>query len=218
MKRHNAAGPRRFTMLAISFELLLGLLALLLGWLTREDPTRTLTAPEGIGRSAALLLGIAIAVPLFCAVVLIERKPWGILRNLQRIVRRQIVPLFRGVGLWNLLLISLAAGVGEELLFRGYVQAAVARAIAYPWGWCVAIVTASLLFGVCHWLCLAYAVLATAMGIVLGTLFALTGNLLAPIAAHSLYDFLALLYLVYDNQPPASPATTPESAEEEPPE
>ena len=41
----------------------------------------------------------------------------------------------------------------------------------------------------------AYALLATAMGWCWG-LFLVTGNLLAPIVTHALYDFLALLYLV----------------------
>ncbi len=206
MDHHDAVGSRRFTLLAVAFELSLGILALLLGWLTGPWPARTLTDPAGTGTVASLLMGAALAVPLFAGVVLMDRRPVGMFHELQRIVREQVVPLFRGASLGDLLLISLAAGIGEELLFRGYVQAAVADWIAPPWGMWVAITCASLLFGVCHWLCLAYALLAAAMGILLGTLFAATGNLLAPITAHAVYDFLALLYLVRRHDRPAEPS------------
>ena len=54
----------------------------------------------------------------------------------------------------------------------------------------------SLLFGLAHALTRTYAVLATLVGFYLGFLFWLTGNLLAPILAHAVYDFVALVYLV----------------------
>lgn len=183
---------------AVAFEGGLGLLALALGWLLGVWPI------PGIERSAvdwpaqlpALLWGLAATGPMLLAFWLMERFPWGPLADLQRDVERLVVPLFRGCSLTELVLISLAAGVGEELLFRGLLQHGLAQALSPPWGVWVALVAASLVFGLAHLLSLTYALLATAIGLYLGWLLIWTGNVLAPAVAHGLYDFVALCYLV----------------------
>lgn len=187
--------PMRFARLAVLFELSLGGLAVILGRLGGVRPWQTLV---GLDRSAWMVGSVAgggAALVLFVGIVLVDRKPVGIFRQLQVTVRRYVAPLFRNVNPGLLFVISLSAGFGEELLFRGYCQAVVARWIGPPWGGIAALVVASVLFGVCHWISKAYALLAAAMGFVLGGLFWATGSLLAAIVAHSLYDFLALLYL-----------------------
>jgi membrane protease YdiL (CAAX protease family) len=59
-----------------------------------------------------------------------------------------------------------------------------------------AVLVASAAFGLAHFLTATYAALAAVAGLYLGTLFLLQGNLVVPIVAHALYDFVALLYLV----------------------
>jgi membrane protease YdiL (CAAX protease family) len=59
----------------------------------------------------------------------------------------------------------------------------------------LAVAGASVLFGVGHWLSSAYAALATLIGAYLGLVFLLTGNLLAAIIAHAVYDVVALCVL-----------------------
>jgi len=187
--------PTRFTALAVLFELGLGVVGIALGLLTGPLPWQTLQLLDRPTLFNGLLAGSAVAATMFLAIVLADRKPVGIFRELQRTVRRHVTPLFRDASVLHLLAISLAAGVGEELLFRGYAQAGLATLLAPPWGAWVALGLASLLFGLCHWISFAYAVVATGMGLLLGGLLLATGNLLAPIVAHALYDFLALLYL-----------------------
>ena len=93
------------------------------------------------------------------------------------------------------------AGIGEELLFRGVLQPALAAHLP-TW---IAVVAVGTLFGLAHWLTAAYAVLAGIVGIYLGALFALSGNLLVPIAAHACYDLVALFVLarVKQTSPPS---------------
>ncbi len=196
----DAIRASRFTVLAVCFELSLGALAVVFGWLTGPWPWESLFPSPRTGHVAAILMGGAVALPLFAGIVLVERKPLPWLADLQRIVRHHVVPLFRQSSVGGLLLISLAAGLGEELLFRGYCQAALTDWWGPGSGTWLAVLTASVLFGICHWLCRAYALLATFMGLVLGMLFLVTGNLLAPIVTHALYDFLALLYLVHQDK------------------
>jgi membrane protease YdiL (CAAX protease family) len=92
------------------------------------------------------------------------------------------------------------AGLGEELLFRGLVQAGLARLISGPAGIWIALLAASLLFGVFHWLSTTYALLAAAAGLYFGWLLIATGSLWPPVVAHALYDFAALWYLLRPNQ------------------
>lgn len=191
-----AADPWRFTALAVSFEIALGVLAVLLGYVTGPRPWSTLTELSRLDVIDSVQWGTATALVLLFAIVLVDRRPVWIFRDLQRRVRQTIIPLFRGTRTWQLLVISLAAGVGEEFLFRGYCQAALAERISLAGGNWWALLAASILFGACHWLSSAYAFVATVMGLVLGWLMMSTGSLLAPIMAHALYDFLALVYLL----------------------
>jgi len=57
----------------------------------------------------------------------------------------------------------------------------------------VGIVAASAVFGLLHPLGLAYVVWAAGVGAGLGALFLATGSLLAPAAAHGVYNLLALV-------------------------
>jgi membrane protease YdiL (CAAX protease family) len=161
--------------------------ALALGWLLGHDPTDTLSwSPMALG------LGVAAALPAWGLVVAAHRLRPRLLESMMRMVDGLLVPAFARWTWGELLLVSLLAGVGEELLFRGVVQ----QALVSPLGTWPALVTASLVFGIVHALSASYAVFATLMGLYLGWLWMASGNLLVPIAAHAAYDFLTLVYLV----------------------
>ena len=55
----------------------------------------------------------------------------------------------------------------------------------------------AILFGLLHAVNVAYAVLATLMGMYLGWLWMTTGNLAVPIVAHAVYDFLRVVYILH---------------------
>ncbi len=85
------------------------------------------------------------------------------------------------------LLLSLLAGAGEELLFRGVMQASLAD---YPA--ILAILLPNVLFGALHARTLSYALIAGVVGTYLGWLAFVTESLAVPILAHAAYDFAAL--------------------------
>jgi membrane protease YdiL (CAAX protease family) len=112
--------------------------------------------------------------------------------HLVRIVEQRVAPLFAGSGPMVLVVVALLAGLGEEALFRGVVQPALAAHLPLL----VAIAATAMLFGAAHWITPTYALLAGIVGAYLGGLFVLSGNLLVPIVAHALYDVVALALLV----------------------
>ena len=138
-----------------------------------------------------LAAGIAATAPLLLGLWWCRRTRFGPITRLVAFVEERIAPLFAGCRPAELALVALAAGVGEELLFRGVLQPALAAHV--PPGW--AVLAVGLLFGAVHWLTPTYALLAGLVGTYLGALYAASGNLLAPIVAHALYDFVALVVL-----------------------
>ena len=189
---------RDITVLAILFEGGLALVALAVGWSVGHEPLATisLTAETLPSHGVAALWGVAATLPMLAGLAVIDRLDMRPFVRLRRALKEIVVPVFSGATILQLALISLAAGIGEEMFFRGLVQDGLAATIAEPTGMWIGLAVASLVFGLLHCITVTYAVLATLVGVYLGGLFILTGDLTAPIVAHGLYDFLALIYLV----------------------
>jgi membrane protease YdiL (CAAX protease family) len=192
------AQPTMITAIALATEGGLIALALLIASWWGHNPWGTLTwsfeAIEVNMRAAGQ--GALAALPLFVGLIFFDRFPLGFFRSLKNSVEREVVPLFANATIGEFALISIAAGFGEELFFRGLLQSGLAEELSGPYRLTLAVGIASVVFGVCHWLNSAYALMATVIGVYLGVLLLYTDNLLAPIVAHALYDFLALCYLV----------------------
>lgn len=97
-----------------------------------------------------------------------------------------LAPLFLSDSIW----IGLLPGISEELLFRGVMLPALGQNAT-------GLVISSLCFGVLHmsapkqW---PYAIWATSIGMVLGLSALLTGNLLVPIVAHVVTNFISSFF------------------------
>jgi membrane protease YdiL (CAAX protease family) len=174
-------------LLGVVFEGGMALLALFLGWLLGQPALETFH-----WSLAAVAVGAVASVPMLALFLGIERWPVGPLARIRRFLDETIVPLFGRCSLVELALISLLAGVGEEMLFRGVIQAATSRWL----GWAAALLIASALFGLLHPITRTYIVLAAALGAYLGGVWLLSGNLLTVIVTHALYDFVVLVYLL----------------------
>jgi membrane protease YdiL (CAAX protease family) len=139
-----------------------------------------------------VLVGMLASIPMLAGFFICVRWPIGPLKGIQQFCREIVGPLFRRCAWYELAGIALLAGIGEETLFRGVLQVAVGRWL----GVTAALGAVSILFGLLHLITPAYGAIAALMGCYLGCLFLMTGSLIAPTAAHALYDFLALVYLV----------------------
>jgi membrane protease YdiL (CAAX protease family) len=186
-EREREPDPGRLIILAILFEGSLAPLALLLGWLLGQP------ALAGFAwRAEDVLLGVLATLPMLGLFVLAQTWPVGPFRAIHKFFEEEARPILSVCQWPDLALIALAAGVGEEMLFRGVFQGVLSRWLGLWWGWGAA----SVLFGLLHPITPGYIVLATLLGAYLGALWIYSGNLLSVMVAHGLYDFLALLYLL----------------------
>ncbi len=145
--------------------------------------------------------GVAATLPLLGLLRWCLGTEWGPMRRLVSQVESQLAPYLAGASAGGIVLLSLMAGVGEEVLFRGVIQAGLGERLP---AW-LAVGLAAVLFGAAHWLTTSYAVFAALIGAYLGILFIVTGNLLVPAVTHALYDIVALSVLV--RLKPAGPST-----------
>ena len=191
------------TAIALAFEGGLGLLAWGVCWSIGRWPLPGVAfGPDSWpAQRSAILLGIAATIPMLGGMWLIDRFPVGPLKQLQTDFERYLIPLFAKCNLFQFVLISLAAGIGEEMLFRGLIQSGLQQWLDRPSGLWIALGVASVVFGLAHMVSMTYAVIAALIGAYLGALLIVSGNLLTPIVAHGLYDFVALVYLVPRTMP-----------------
>lgn len=187
----------RILWVGLSVECGVGVGALLLGRVFGFSPLsriRWSETPAYFLRDVGM--GCLAAVPLLVILILLERSSWTRIRRLRAIVEEFVVPVFRGLSIPELAALSMAAGLGEELLFRGLVQGGLAVWIGGSGGPTIALVVASVLFGLCHFVSIEYFAVATIVGFYLGLLFQQLDSLIVPVVAHAGYDFLAFLYLL----------------------
>ena len=187
-----ASRRRRIVWLAIIFEASLLLVAQPVGWLLGVSPLASMEI-----RLEVALLGLLATLPPLGLMLLLTEVPWEPFRRLMRELDENLLPLFRNSTPLELALIALAAGVGEEALFRGAIQAGVGH-LATP---VVGLAVASVLFGLAHFITRTYALLAGLIGLYLGVLLLLSDNLLVPIIVHATYDFVALSFWLHARPP-----------------
>ena len=135
---------------------------------------------------AATAVGVACGLALAATLPLVT-APWArhvlVLRGLRRAWDALESGLGPGLSWWEVVVLAVCSAISEEAFFRGVLQREVGLAAA------------SVLFGLLHPLGVAYVAWAAAVGAGLGALFLASGSLVAPAAAHGLYNLLALTYL-----------------------
>jgi len=131
-------------------------------------------------------------LPLLLFLAFAVRTRWAPLARLHQQVSQLVRQVFAGVPWWGLAAVALAAGVGEEAMFRGALQP-----IAERWlGAALGLAVVSVAFGAVHAMSIGYFALATLVGAYLGWLAQYFDDLVAPMFVHAAYDFVALLVLL----------------------
>ena len=129
-----------FPMLVV-LEGSLALVALLLGWALDHHP---LSDFEWSPRAA--IQGLEATLPLIGLLWLSHRWKIEPILRIHDFLRRELLPYLDGANLLDFAMLSLAAGVGEEILFRGIVQPVISLQVGVIAG----LVLTSLIFGCLH--------------------------------------------------------------------
>lgn len=191
-----------FFAFAMTFEAGILILALALGgWMDLR------VLPDLGGPWRDVLGGTVAAIPMLLAMIWMVESRNTIWLDIRQVVEQMILPSLRNLRLWQLASLSALAGLGEEALFRGILQTKVAAHLDATLG----LILASAAFGLAHALTPGYALLAGGMGLWLGWLYLWTGDLMAPVLCHAVYDFAALCYLLKVHKP-SEPGPGPQTS------
>lgn len=191
-----------FVLVALLFEAALGVIAVGVGGIFRHWPLIGLSSQDSTAVSmvSAVGWGLIATAPMTASLAIVLQSRWRPLANMKGLAERLLAPLMAGAHPLELFGVALAAGFGEEVLFRGLIQEGLASWWqVHPAGWLAAWLLASAFFGVCHWVSGTYAVLAMLAGLYLGWLLLVFDHLLVPITAHAMYDLAALIYLARED-------------------
>ena len=171
---------------ALMFQGGIGLIGLFAVWLF-EIPLLL----DGLNAVEVVLFGTVGAAGTYLVLVLLSRVPWLFPDNLSS--QMQALYNFAAGYRWPVLVaLSVLAGVGEELLFRGAIQGWLLQHTG-PW---TAVIAASVLFGLVHYVSFTYFVMATGLGAVLGVAYQFSQSLALVMVWHALYDMVALYCLL----------------------
>jgi membrane protease YdiL (CAAX protease family) len=141
--------------------------------------------------SDAWLRSLGASLPMLLLLAFLTRSKWRPVAELRRQVESLVGELFRDVSWLGLAVVAIAAGLGEEILFRGAFQPIAER----WWGPVAGLIVVSVVFGALHAASSTYFVLAMIVGFYLGWLARQFDDLTAPIFVHATYDFAALIVL-----------------------
>jgi uncharacterized protein len=184
---------------AASFELGIGFLAVFLSYIVgihshtlmpKISQTRLLI--EG------LVLGTGLGAILAMIILRLESMQLAWIEESSARSEEFLAPLLTQCNTWHLFTLSLCAGVGEELLFRGWLQGSLLEAMKGLGlsGVVIAVALASLIFGLAHPLSRIYVVVTGILGACLGISAYWSSNLLTAIVAHTVYDFILMVMFV----------------------
>lgn len=180
----NGATPQPFLIVVLG-TVMMGVVAFGLSFVLK-----TPLAPQFKLDANDFLIGVIATLPLVAFLWWFSNTT---LENLSSFRNAQI-KFFSEIGFEftppRIAIMALAAGISEELLFRGVFQTWLDGFFPVAF----AILLTNILFGLLHMRTLLYAIIAGLVGAYLGAIYAFTDNLMTPIVVHSLYDAAALEY------------------------
>ena len=188
--------PRTLTALSLLVETSLAAAALLLARFGLYDPRQPLIGLGAVDVPSLLAWTAAGLAAMGALWWLEESAPWESLRRFRAFVDGELGSFFAPLTTAQIAVISAAAGIGEELLFRWALQGGLAAILGGAAGTALAWLAVSLLFGLAHAVTWMYAAIATAMGLILGGLMIASGSVLPAILAHAIFDFAAIQVVV----------------------
>ena len=160
------------------------------GWLTGVDPTAKLFwSLDDFG------LGLLATGPMLILLAICVLSRSQGMQQIRVFLRDSVGPLLSDCHWYDIVLLSLLAGICEEAFFRGFLFLWI-----QPWNLVLAVLITNLLFGLAHAVTPMYTLIAAFLGIYLTATIAVdpSPNLLIPMTAHAVYDLVAFGVVIRD--------------------
>ncbi len=162
------------------------------GW-PLVHPAPWLQLEPRVSHAYSAMLGLALG-----SLVVMLTRPMVARLGWARALHMELRPVASGINTTGIVVLAILSALGEELLFRG---------LLHSW---LGLVPQAIIFGLVHqlpgksrWV---WVLWATLMGLLLGSIFELTGSLCGPILAHAVINGFNLQYLkTYDPEPRPKP-------------
>lgn len=154
---------------------------------------------EILGETSAIsasIYGLFALIPMLLLLVFSAMSNLASVVRLRELIRTSFVPILKELTVWQLVVVGLLAGIGEEWLFRGYLQTWVSTLLPDMPMQIGAVVIVSIVFAALHAITLMYAAIVFLVSIYLGIVYESSEQLLTPMIAHGVYDVIALIFIV----------------------
>ena len=157
---------------------------------------------------STILTSMVVVVVTYAFIYWLTSHAWLNTHEMRQL-NTQLVALFKDLTWPQIIALSICAGVGEELLFRGLLQTWLVAKLNPLWG----ILGASVVFGLMHYLNSIYIFLTFVLGCLFGVAYYLTDSLLLIMIAHAVYDIIAFGVIVKYSHllTTESPSATPDA-------
>lgn len=185
---------RQILVRALGLEGLILVIAVVWAWL-KDISWRTALTPTLSHCMAGIAAGLVL-LAINYAILEYGSRYNAFFQTLKRLIEEDVSPLFKNVDFVAVVIIALVSGVAEELFFRGVLQPQIGLWLS------------SIVFGLAHiWkkAAVIYGIYAIGIGLILGSLYKLSGNLWVPILAHVVNNFVAILYYIHYISKPELP-------------
>ena len=139
----------------------------------------------------AIPLGALMGVVIYLLGFALSCAPWSKTKSMHDLLT-MLHQLFRNFSWPQILLVSLLAGVGEELLIRAVLQTFLVDSIGVFWG----IAGASLIFGLLHFMTKTYIFFTFFLGFLFGVAFYFSDSIVLIMIGHTVYDIIAFAMIV----------------------
>lgn len=135
--------------------------------------------------------GVVLGLAIYLLGFILTCSPWFMTRSMQQLLTT-LHQLFRNFTWTQIIVVSMLAGIGEELLIRAVLQTLLVSAAGPVLG----IIGASLIFGLLHFMTRTYVLLTFALGLLFGIAFHATGSIVLVMLGHTVYDIVAFAMIV----------------------
>ncbi len=178
----------------------MGVLSIGLGKWSGIDPLKTMPRPQEVGKMIeGVVDGFLVGTAIFMFAVWLYRTQSTWVRVAAMMLVYLTRHLYRGASASHIFAVCLSAGVGEGLLFRGWLQPWLATQFSFMGNaaiW-VAIFCAAMIWALGFAMSIGNYIMSVFIGVLLGSSFHLTGSIIVPIVAQTLLFFILSVWSLY---------------------